>query len=71
MQKKRIGTKMMHFYEKTDSLEDCFSELRGSDCIGIILVGTEITKEVCKKFIELSIPLTLLDAYHSCSFSAR
>ncbi len=62
-QKKRIGTKMVHFYEKTDRLEDCFSELRGSDCIGIILVGTEITKEVCQKFIALNISLTLLDTY--------
>jgi len=62
-QKKHIGTKLMQFYEKTDKLEDCFAELRGSDCIGIILVGTEITKEVCQKFISLGIPLTLLDTY--------
>ena len=62
-QKRKIGTKIIHFYEKTDSLEECFAELRGSDCLGIILVGTEITKEVCQKFIDLHIPLTLMDTY--------
>ncbi|MCR5102431.1 MAG: LacI family DNA-binding transcriptional regulator [Butyrivibrio sp.] len=61
--KNNIGTRLIQFYEKTDSLELCFSELRGGDCIGIILVGTEITKEVCEKFLELNIPLTLLDTY--------
>lgn len=62
-QKKHISTRLMQFYEKTDDLESCFQELRGNDCIGIVLVGTEITKEVCEKFLELKIPLTLLDTY--------
>ncbi len=62
-QKKSIGCKMIHFYEKTDKLEDCFAEIRGSDCIGIILVGTEMTKEVCQRFIDLNLPMTLLDTY--------
>ena len=50
-QKKHISTRLMQFYEKTDELESCFKELRGNDCIGIVLVGTEITKEVCEKFL--------------------
>lgn len=62
-QKKKINTRLMQFYEKTDDLDECFAELRGNDCIGIVLVGTEITKEVCEKFIKLGIPLTLLDTY--------
>lgn len=62
-QTKKIGTRLVQFNEKTDDLEDLFSDLRGNDCIGIVLVGTEITKEICDKFIHLNIPLTLLDTY--------
>ncbi len=62
-QKKKIGTRMLQFYEKTDDLEECFSDIRGGDCVGIVLVGTEIKKEVCEKFVNLNFPLTLLDTY--------
>lgn len=62
-QKNKIGARLVQFNEKTDDLKELFEELRLNDCIGIILVGTEISKEVCQKFITLSIPLTLLDSY--------
>ena len=62
-QKQHIGTKLIQFNEKTDDLNLCFEELRVNDCIGIVLVGTEITKEICERFISLGIPLTLLDSY--------
>lgn len=61
--KNHLNARLMQFNEKTDDLQMCFEELRGSDCIGIILVGTEISKEVCQKFIDLNIPFTLLDSY--------
>lgn len=61
--KEHFSCRLMQFYEKTDSLEDCFSDLRGSNCAGIILVGTEITKEVAQKFINLGFPMILLDSY--------
>lgn len=62
-QKKRIKTRVIQFYEKTDNLNECFADIRGNDCIGIVLVGTEIKKEICEKFLSLKIPLTLLDTY--------
>lgn len=55
--------KNIHFYEKTDVLEDCFADIRLSDCIGIILIGTEIRLNVCKQFIQLGYPIVLLDTY--------
>lgn len=60
--KENIKVKIIHFYEKTDSLEDFLSDLRVSDCVGIILIATEIEKEVCKKFLNLEYPTVLLDS---------
>lgn len=62
-QKEHFTVKMMQFYEKVDVLEDCFSDLRISDCKGIILVGTEIRQDVCRQFLSLGYPLILLDTY--------
>ena len=62
-QKEHYQVKVMQFYEKNDNLEDCFSDLRISDCCGIILIGTEMRKEVCKSFLSLGYPLILLDTY--------
>ncbi len=62
-QKKKIGTRLVQFNEKTDDLQGLFEDLRINDCIGIVLVGTEITKDTCEKFIHLNIPITLLDTY--------
>lgn len=62
-QQENYKVKTIQFYEKTDSLEDCFADLRVSDCSGIILVGTEIRQDVCKQFLSLGYPLILLDTY--------
>lgn len=62
-QKEHFTVKMMQFYEKVDSLEDCFSALRISDCKGIILVGTEIRLDICRQFLSQRYPLILLDTY--------
>ena len=51
------------FYEKTDSIEACLADLRLSSCKGILLLGTEIHREVCQKFLSLRLPLILLDSY--------
>ncbi len=50
-QKKKISTRLVQFNEKTDDLQELFGELRLNDCLGIVLVGTEIRKERCEKFI--------------------
>lgn len=62
-QKDNYKVKIIHFYEKTDLLKDCFSDLRISDCIGIILIGTEMRQDVCKQFLSLEYPIVLLDTY--------
>lgn len=62
-QKEHFAVKMMQFYEKADILADCLSDLRISDCAGIILVGTEMRQEVCRQFLSLGYPMVLLDTY--------
>lgn len=62
--------KTLQIYEKTDNVRKYIEDLRVSQCIGIILLGTEITAAVCQEFLALSVPLVLLDAYFdavSCS----
>lgn len=55
--------KTLQIYEKTDNVQKYIEELRISECVGIILLGTEITASVCRKFLQLSVPLVLLDSY--------
>lgn len=55
--------KILQIYEKTDDLQRCIEELRISDCVGIILLGTEATIDVCKRFLQLSVPVVLIDSY--------
>ncbi len=62
-QKENYPVKMIQFYEKTDQLERLFEDLRGSDCCGLILIGTEISREICEKFLSLGLPLVLADTY--------
>ena len=62
-QKAHLITHTIHFYEKTDDLEAYFGDIRTSDCIGIILVGTEMRKEILNKFLSLDLPLVLLDTW--------
>lgn len=37
--------------------------LRGSDCIGVILLGTELTESAGKTFVSLRMPIVILDSY--------
>jgi len=62
-QQKNYKVKIIQFYEKTDVLEDCFADLRVSDCAGIILIGTEIRQDICRQFLSLGYPIILLDTY--------
>lgn len=55
--------KTLQVYEKSDNLQKFIEDLRVSECVGIILLGTEITPSVCKEFLQLSIPVVLLDTY--------
>lgn len=55
--------KTLQIYEKTDDVEKDMEDLRVTGCVGIILLGTEITDSICKSFLKLSIPMVLLDTY--------
>lgn len=55
--------KSLQFYQKTDNLQRFIEDMKVTQCVGIILLGTEITPEVCKEFLQLSVPVVLLDSY--------
>lgn len=58
-----VSMKMIQIYEKTDDLQRYLEDLRVSDCIGLILIGTELRSGVCKMFLELPFPIVVLDSY--------
>ena len=55
--------KTLQIQEKNNDIDRCIEELRVSGCIGIILLGTEITADICGRFLSLSVPIILLDSY--------
>lgn len=61
--KREYTVRMIQVYERSDDLERVLEDLRGSDCCGIILLGTELRPEILKAFLSLKLPLTLLDSY--------
>lgn len=54
--------KTLQIFEKANDVPRCLEELRISGCMGIILLGTEITASVCRQFLQLSVPVILLDS---------
>lgn len=55
--------KTLQFYEKSDDLQKFIEDMQIVDCVGIILLATEITPSVCNQFRKLSVPIILLDSY--------
>lgn len=55
--------RIMQIYERSNDIERYIEDLRIANCAGIILLGTEITPEICQKFLKLSVPVLLLDSY--------
>ncbi|MCD8105557.1 MAG: LacI family transcriptional regulator [Lachnospiraceae bacterium] len=53
----------IQIYEKIDNFQQTLEDLRVSGCAGIILLGTEITPDICRDFLTLSVPVVLLDTY--------
>lgn len=53
----------LQIYDRNDDLDYFIEDLRIADCAGIILLGTEITEDICRKFLTLSLPIILLDSY--------
>lgn len=55
--------KSCYLYEDEDTILRQIEEIQFSDCLGIILLGTEMSAEDLKPFQTLSTPLVLLDTY--------
>lgn len=53
----------LQIYDRNEDLDYFINDLRTADCAGIILLGTEITENICRKFLTLSTPIVLLDSY--------
>ena len=55
--------KTIQIYEKKDDVEKCIENIRILDCSGIILFGTEMDISICKMFLQLPVPVVVLDTY--------
>lgn len=55
--------KIIQFNENIDDIKKLIEDIRISNCAGIILLGTETSINACSLFMQLSIPLVLLDSY--------
>ena len=63
MQKNDYRLKISYIYEDEDTITKQIEEIQYSDCAGIILLGTEMEGGDLKPFLNLPIPVVLLDAY--------
>ncbi|MCI9305513.1 MAG: LacI family transcriptional regulator [Lachnospiraceae bacterium] len=55
--------KLVQINENRDDLQKRIEDLRIASCAGIILLGTETSIHVCKMFLQLSVPVLLLDSH--------
>lgn len=61
--KENFNLKVTYIYEDEDNTERQIEDLRVSDCLGVILLGTEMTAADIRPFLKLDIPVVLLDTY--------
>lgn len=61
--KKDYKLKISYVYEDEDTIQKQIEDIQFSDCCGIILLGTEMDPEDVKPFLQLPIPVVLLDAW--------
>jgi LacI family transcriptional regulator len=54
--------KISYVFEDDDTIHRQIEDIQFSDCIGIILLGTEMVPENLKLFLDLPVPVVLLDA---------
>lgn len=59
----RYRLKISYIYEDEETLRKQIEDLQYSDCMGIILLGTEMTEQDLDPFLKLPVPVVLLDAY--------
>jgi LacI family transcriptional regulator len=56
------NVRTLQYFEKCDDLKSVIEDLRVSDCIGIILLGTELNEENARQFLSLKLPVVILDS---------
>lgn len=59
----KFKMEIRYLYGDEERLEDYLEAIHYSDCIGMILLATEMTIEDLRLFKHLSIPIVLLDSY--------
>jgi len=62
-QKSGYQLKICYVYDDEETIKKQLEEIRFSDCIGMVLLGTEMNPADLKAFSALQIPLVLLDSY--------
>lgn len=62
-QKSGYKLKSCYIYKDEETIQRQIEEIQFSDCIGILLLGTEMSGEDLAPFTNLQIPLVLLDTY--------
>lgn len=62
-QREGYRLKLIQINENIDDIQKWVEDLRVANCVGIILLGTEISRNAAKTFTELSIPVVLLDSH--------
>ena len=55
--------KISYIYEDDDMVERQLEEIQYSDCIGMIVLGTEMRPEDLKPFQKIPLPFVLVDSY--------
>lgn len=61
--KQGYQVKLIQINERNDDLQKWIEDLRIANCAGVILLGTETSVHVCKMFLQLSVPVLLLDSH--------
>lgn len=54
----------VHIYGEPEKLQELLGDLRVTGCMGIILSLVEKNEEICKQFLDLKIPVVLMNSYY-------
>ena len=58
-----VKTKIIQFYENVEEIESLLEKLRMSRIDGMIVLGTEMNVQNCRRLKQLKIPMVVLDSF--------